>query len=69
MDWINDRLTDLSNLGSGDWLAIAAWAALALGIVVLVWANRQLKRNRQIKVELVRPRSRCSWNRTPPIGT
>ena len=37
MDWINDRLTDLSNLGSGDWLAIAAWAALALGIVVLVW--------------------------------
>ena len=55
MDWINDRLTDLSNLGSGGWLAIAAWAALALGIVVLVWANRQLKRNRQIKVELVRP--------------
>lgn len=55
MDWINDRLTDLSNLGSGDWLAIAAWAALALGIVVLVWANRQLKRNRQLKTEQVRP--------------
>ena len=36
MDWINDRMNDLTNLGSGGWLAIAAWAALLFGIVVLV---------------------------------
>jgi len=55
MDWINDRLTNLSNLGAGGWLAIAAWAALVLGVVVLVWANHQLKRNRQLSTEQVRP--------------
>ncbi|MEU0499078.1 hypothetical protein [Mycobacterium sp. NPDC006124] len=55
MDWINERLEHLSNLGSGGWLAIAAWAALALGIVVLFWANRQLKRSRELKTEQVRP--------------
>ncbi|MCV7421458.1 hypothetical protein H7K45_12975 [Mycobacterium yunnanensis] len=55
MDWINERLADLSNLGSGGWLAIAAWAALILGIVVLFWANRQLKRNRDLRTEQVRP--------------
>jgi len=55
VDWINDRLTDLSNLGSGGWLAIAAWVAVALGIVALVWANQQLKRNRQLKTEQMRP--------------
>jgi len=55
MDWINERLEELSNLGSGDWLAIAAWAALILGIVVLFWANRQLTRNRELRTEQVRP--------------
>ena len=55
MDWINERLSDLSNLGSGGWLAIAAWAALVLGVVVLVWANRQFTRNRQLTTEQVRP--------------
>ncbi|KAA0098828.1 hypothetical protein CIW49_13150 [Mycolicibacterium sp. P1-18] len=55
MDWINDRLHDLSNLGSAGWLAIAAWAALVLSIVVLIWANRQLTRNRQLATERVRP--------------
>ncbi|MET0475222.1 MAG: hypothetical protein ABW001_11335 [Mycobacterium sp.] len=55
MDWINDRWGELRDLGSGGWLAIAAWAALLLGLVVLVWANRQIKRNRQLKTEQVRP--------------
>lgn len=55
MDWIRDRLDDLRGLGSGGWLAIAAWAALVLGLVVLVWANRQMKKNRQLKTEQVRP--------------
>jgi hypothetical protein len=52
---MKDRLDDLSNLGSGSWLAIAAWAAVALGIVALFYANRQLKKNRQLTTEQIRP--------------
>lgn len=55
VNWINDRVHDLRDLGSAGWLAIAAWVALALGIVVLVWANRQMTKNRQLKAEQVRP--------------
>jgi hypothetical protein len=55
VDWIQDRLDDLTNLGSGGWLAIAAWAALALGVIVLLYANRQIKRSRALKTEQIRP--------------
>jgi hypothetical protein len=55
VDWIKDRWHDLTNLGSGGWLAIAAWAALALGVVVLFYASRQIKKNRQLKTEQIRP--------------
>jgi hypothetical protein len=55
VDWINDRWSDLTNLDSGGWLAIAAWAALVFGLAVLVWANRQLKKNRQLRTDQVRP--------------
>lgn len=55
MNWIYDRAHDLRDLGSAGWLAIAAWAALAFGIVVLAWANRQMTKNRQLKAEQVRP--------------
>ncbi|MUL44717.1 hypothetical protein FZI85_18555 [Mycobacterium sp. CBMA293] len=55
MDWISQRWDDLTGLGSGSWLAIAAWAALAFGVVVLVLVNRQLSKNRQLKQDQVRP--------------
>lgn len=55
VNWINDRLGDLRALGAGGWLAIAAWAALVLGVVVLVWAHRQMTRNRQLRTEQTRP--------------
>lgn len=55
MDWIDARLQDLADLGSGGWLAIAAWTALALGVVVLLYTSRQLKKNRQLKTEQIRP--------------
>lgn len=55
MDWINDRWGDLTNLSSGGWLAIAAWAALAFGGVVLLVVNRQIRKNRELKQEQVRP--------------
>jgi hypothetical protein len=52
---MNDRWDDLSNLGSESWLAIAAWAAVALGVVVLFYVHRQIKKNRQVKTEQIRP--------------
>ena len=55
MDWIQARLDDLANLGSGGWLAIAAWAALTLGVVALLYINRQVKKNRQLRADQVRP--------------
>jgi hypothetical protein len=55
VDWIRDRWDDLAHLGSGGWLAIAAWAALLLGVVVLLYTHRQVKKNRQLKTAQVRP--------------
>jgi hypothetical protein len=46
---------DVTGLGSQGWLAIAAWAALVVGVIVAIWANRQVKRNRQLTAEQVRP--------------
>jgi hypothetical protein len=53
--WIRDRWHDVTNAGSGTWLAVALWAAVVLGIVALVYVSRQLKRNRDLKVEQMRP--------------
>ena len=55
MNWIDDRMHDLRNLGAGGWLTIAAWTALAFGVAVLVWANRQITKNHQFKAEQIRP--------------
>jgi hypothetical protein len=55
VDWIRDRWHDLANFGSGGWLAIAAWAALLLGVVVLLYTHRQVKKSRQLKTAQVRP--------------
>jgi hypothetical protein len=52
---MRDRWDDLNNLGSGTWLAIAAWGVVALGVAGLVFANRQLKKNRQLKTDQIRP--------------
>lgn len=55
MDWIKDRWTQLGDVSAGSWLAIAAWAAVLFGIVALLWAHRQISRNRQLKTEQTRP--------------
>jgi hypothetical protein len=52
---MNDRVADLTNLSSGGWVAIAAWAALLFGGIVLLVVNRQIKKNRALKLEQVRP--------------
>lgn len=55
MNWMTDRWQDLTELNAGSWLAIAAWAALILGIAVAFAANRQLAKNRQLKADQLRP--------------
>lgn len=55
MEWIEERWRELADLDSGGWLAIAAWAALALGLVVLIYTHRQVTKNRQLKNEQIRP--------------
>ncbi len=53
--WLDDRWHGATGAGSGTWLAWAAWVALALSVVALVYLHRQLQRNRQLTTEQVRP--------------
>ena len=55
MGWIQDSWHGVTYVGSSTWLAWAAWAAIALGVVALVFANRQINRNRQLAAEQTRP--------------
>ncbi|MBS4728741.1 hypothetical protein MSM1_10490 [Mycobacterium sp. SM1] len=55
MGWIQDRWHAVAQAGSATWLAWGAWAALALGAVALVYANRQIQRNRQLTTDQIRP--------------
>jgi hypothetical protein len=55
VDWFEDRWRGLVDLGSAGWLAIAAWVAIVLAIVTLLWAHRQLGRARQLRAERLRP--------------
>jgi hypothetical protein len=52
---MSDRWDELTNLGSGSWLTVAAWALVALGVIGLFYANRQLRKNRQLKSDQIRP--------------
>ena len=55
MNWIEDRWRDLTNMNSGAWLAIAAWAAVVVGVAALIYAWVQIRGNRRLKVEQIRP--------------
>jgi hypothetical protein len=55
MDWIHDRWRDLTNTGSGTWLAIAAWTALAVGIAALIFVWLHVRRKQAQTTEQVRP--------------
>lgn len=45
----------LGNVESSTWLAIAAWAALAVVAVALIVMYRQIQRNQQLTSEQARP--------------
>jgi hypothetical protein len=55
MEWIKDRWNDLTGLGSGGWLAIAAWVAIVFAVITLIVVVRQLQKNRQAKADEIRP--------------
>ncbi|HUE33029.1 MAG TPA: hypothetical protein VMQ38_09070 [Mycobacterium sp.] len=55
MGWIQDSWRGVTNVESSTWLAWAAWVAIALGVVALVLANRQINRNRRLAAEQTRP--------------
>lgn len=55
MDWIEQRWDELTALDSSGWLAVAAWAALALGVIALIYVHRQITKSRELRTEEVRP--------------
>jgi hypothetical protein len=55
MGWIQDRWHDVADAGSDTWLAVAVWAAFALGVIALIYANRYIRRSRQLTTEQLRP--------------
>jgi hypothetical protein len=52
MGWVQGSWHGVTEVGSSTWLA---WAALALGVVALVFTNAQIKRNRRLAAEPTRP--------------
>jgi hypothetical protein len=55
MGWIQDSWHGVTNVGSSTWLALAAWAAIALGVIALIVTSRQLNRHRRVAAEQARP--------------
>jgi hypothetical protein len=55
MGWIQSGWHGVTNVGSSTWLAWAAWAAILLGVVALIFTKRQIKLNRQVAAEQIRP--------------
>jgi hypothetical protein len=55
MGWVQSGWHGVTNVGSSTWLAWAAWAAILLGILALLFTNRQLRLNRRLAAEQVRP--------------
>jgi hypothetical protein len=55
MGWIGDRWHQVTGASSGTWLAWAVWALAILGVIALIYANQQIRRNRRLATEETRP--------------
>jgi hypothetical protein len=55
MGWIQDRWHQVAGASAGTWLAWAAWALLGLGVIALIYANQQIRRNHRLATEETRP--------------
>lgn len=55
MNWVQDRWHEVTGASSSTWLAVGSWAVLAVGVLALIWANRQVRRNRRLTIDQIRP--------------
>jgi hypothetical protein len=55
LDWFDERASDVANLSSGAWVAMAAWLAVAIAIGALVYAWRQAQQTKQEQEDLSQP--------------
>ncbi|OBI49734.1 hypothetical protein A5707_16055 [Mycobacterium kyorinense] len=55
MGWFHDRWHEVTGAGSNTWVALGSWAVLAVGVFALLWANQQVRRNREVTIEQTRP--------------
>src|ERR1700743_61237 len=55
MEWIRDRWHQVAGMGAATWLAWAVWALLSLAVVALIYANAQIRRNRRLASDEIRP--------------
>jgi hypothetical protein len=53
--WIQGSWHGVTNVDSSTWIALAAWAAIVVAIVTLVFTNHQITRNRRLAAEQTRP--------------
>jgi hypothetical protein len=54
-DWFDERASDIANLSSGAWTALAAWLALCITVAALVYAWRQFQGARHESDDLSQP--------------
>jgi hypothetical protein len=55
MGWIQNHWHQVTGASTGTWLTWAVWALLLLGVVALIYANQQIRRNRRLLIEENRP--------------
>jgi hypothetical protein len=55
MGSVEDRWYDIAHAGPETWLAFAAWLAIGITVLALLYLNRQLQRNRRAAAEQTRP--------------
>jgi hypothetical protein len=55
MGWVEDRWHSFTGAGAGGWLALAAWAAVVIGVIALIYLGRQLQRNWRLNAAKVGP--------------
>ncbi|GFG72228.1 hypothetical protein [Mycolicibacter senuensis] len=55
MGSVEDRWYDITHAGPEAWLACAAWLAIGITVLALLYLNRQLQRNRRAAAEQTRP--------------
>jgi hypothetical protein len=55
MGWDQGSWDGIASIDSSTWLAWAAWVALLLGVIALIFTNRQLQRTRALAAEQTRP--------------